>query len=190
MRRPWSILAILLCLVSPALCQNSLDNARTVRAVYAKLMIASRIHQLMEGGPLSAQDDLLDVELSDIKSGPVADISATLLSQLVTKPSGLVLEASAGEWSFKDENNKIARTTQVNAEWKEAGYLTEDWDIPMDRVLTGEYALYTRYASFSAKVSLQGRQRRYAAMFLFRQDESGRTRVLTLDHIVGKRWAN
>jgi|HubBroStandDraft_6_1064221.scaffolds.fasta_scaffold98520_3 hypothetical protein len=176
---------ILLCLADPAVCQDALNDSRTVQAVYAKLMIASQIHQLMEGRPLSSQDERLDVELSDLRSGPLADIRATLLSQLVTKPSGWVLQASAGEWTFTDDKNTIARTTQLNAEWQEAPDFTEDWDVPMERALAAMGGLYSRYVSFNAKASLQGRQRRYAATFLFGRDESGRTRVLPLDHIVG-----
>ncbi len=169
----------------PATCQTIPDDALTVRAVYGKLMIASRLRAILERNFPSADRSLIHVSLSDLKTGPVSEILATPYSELVSKPSGLVLSAGMGTTSYTDPSGASARTTSVSATWNDAQSFTEDWNFPMARALDIVGLNYTRYASFHVTLSFQGRERQYAAMFLFAKDEGGRTKLFLLDQIVG-----
>ena len=71
------------------------------------------------------------------------------------------------------------------ATWIDAQPFTEDWNLPMERALDTIGHSYVRYASFHVTLSFQGRERQYAALFLFGKDEGGKTKLFLMDQIVG-----
>ena len=87
-----------------------------MRAVYGKLMIASRLHAILERDSPTADRSLIHVSLSGMKTGPVSEILATPLSELVSKPSGLKLSAGSGNTSYTDPSGASARTTSVDGD--------------------------------------------------------------------------
>jgi hypothetical protein len=139
---------------------------------------------------LQIADHKLDFKLTDFASGPVADISKRLYSDLVTPPNGDdVIDITQSSF---DRSEDISATKQVRhteefgaeAKWSKGQIVTGDlWNTPFSQVLpiieSDNHSQYTRYASVAVTVSLEGRSRNYKAMFLFGSGEY----LLPLDNV-------
>jgi hypothetical protein len=182
-----------------ALVAQSLDSSQSdidmVRATYAKLIFASRLNEIRVGVLEKSEDDIeevllrshLEVVLSDIKTGPVSDLMSVPLANLVTKPSGATLAVTPGPWTFQTTDGERLQGETASLKWKDSGHLAQDWNLPFSRLfeLGAVDPGFTRYASFTARVSYSGQARQYQALFLFGRDASGQPITLPLDHIVG-----
>jgi hypothetical protein len=178
--------------------QSSSQDAMTVRAIYAKLELASQLNEVRSrlvspnAKPKSvngaeALTGALHVVISDIKTGPLDDIRSVTLADLVTKPSGRTLLVTPSQWNFMTAGGETLHAMGAQVSWTQAPYLTEDWNIPVSRAIDMGVIdpAYSRYASVSARAIYQGEQRQYRALFLFSDDLEKQSAVLPLDHIVG-----
>jgi hypothetical protein len=190
------LLAFLMCSWRGVLKAQSLESAQAdsdmVRATYAKLIFITRATDIREGvlgglGNREAQERIrqqLLVTLSDIKTGPVSDLRSVLYSDLVTKPSGNVLSVTTGSWTDNTDGHALHGPVSM-LEWQVSAGLAQDWSVPFSQVLAVVGPGYTRYASFTAKISYAGRGRQYQALFLFGEDAAGKAITLPLDNIIG-----
>jgi len=188
--RSWVLLPACAALCFGGQGSSGSPDALVVRAVYAKLVHATKVRALREYvyDAQSKEPDIADslvISLSDIQTGPLSDILGRRLSELVTKPSGSVLRTAPGTWTHRTEEGMELEGAMASLRWADAKYLTEDWDVPMSRVLGAIDPGYSRYAAFSVNLAFDGRKRQYAAMFLFGEDEAGKPMILPVDHIIG-----
>ena len=188
--RSWVLLPACAALCFGGQGSSGSPDALVVRAVYAKLVHATKVRALREYvyDAQSKEPDIADslvISLSDIQTGPLSDILGRRLSELVTKPSGSVLRTTPGIWTHRTEERLELKGAMASLRWADAKYLAEDWDVPMSRVLGAIDPGYSRYAAFSVNLAFDGRKRQYAAMFLFGEDEAGKPMILPVDHIIG-----
>jgi hypothetical protein len=177
--------AMLLGFVRDGVCAAPPDDAATVRAVYAKFVMAMRVGSLADGAEFPSEEPPL-IKISDIQTGLISDIAQRSLATLVTKPSGQVLRTRVGDWTRRDLGASYRHATFAKALWQSAPYLTEDWDVPLDHALAMAGIVgYTRYASFDVFLSYQEQGRQYSALFLFGANGNGKTTIFPIDHIIG-----
>jgi hypothetical protein len=169
------------------------SDADAVRATYAKLVFAVRLQDLRDlgsadaGATPSSSTAPLKITLSPITTGPISEITSMLMSDLVTKPSGATLSVTPGTWTLTVSSGQQLHAAIAHAQWTTSDYLAEDWRTPINNLIKqgAIEPFYTSYASFSVRLSYQGTQRQYKALFLFGVDPSGAERILPVDHIVG-----
>lgn len=205
-------LIVLLLLSSLAKGQQQMTHEeQVVRTTYARLSYAVQVNEVHKAIADSAKGELIDHAslnqrlkaaelvflLSDFKVGNVtdADIGQTKYAYLVTKPSGDSLDITHGTTSFTtdspaDGSVRPQHTESViaMAQWHASQTISEDWEQPWAKLfpLIENSTWFTRYASFKAKVSFQGRSREYRAMFLFGHDpKSGAEYVVPGDTVAG-----
>jgi len=205
--------ATLLLLLGP-LCkgqQQMSHEEQVVRTTYARLSYAVQVNEVHKAIAHSAKRQTIDqttlrqrlknaeltFSLSDFKVGNVmdADISQIKYADLVTKPSGDALDIAHGTASFAtdspaDGSVRPQHTESViaMAQWHASQRISEDWEQPWAKIfpLIENSSWFTRYASFKAKVSFQGRNREYHAMFLFGHDpKTGAEYVIPGDTVAG-----
>jgi hypothetical protein len=153
------------------------------------------MHSIMESrSPMwNSEAPELSVTIRDVKTGPLADIQDTPLADLVTPPSGRVLDAWAGTWSMADHH--LAQVLSVNG-WRPGNpYVVaarSDRTATFSRALDalGQPAsswkqLYTSWASFTVVLASHGEEREYKALFLFGNGEGRERAVKVLDNVFG-----
>ena len=174
-------------LIAPCFSQTKDYDEATVRAVYAKLTMASRVHavRLAIYARQEGKIEPPNIVLSNFGTGDLSNIRELPVSNFITKAQGLVLRGTPGEWQLQDESGKRNRTTLVALEWIESPYSSEDWNVPLSRILPSMDPHYTRYVSFTVTISYQGRDSQYSALFLLGQDARGKTLVFPADPMIG-----
>lgn len=156
----------------------------TVRAVYAQAVLASRVHGIME--PFSQASEI-SVRVRDVRTGLLADILNTPFEDLVTLPSGRVLEPALGNWSLQDRH--LATYVQ-NSGWMPAarkyGSLALTLrGIPFSSVLQGNIQTYSSWVALTVVVSASGEEREYKALFLFRNGQGRDEAIKCIDYVLG-----
>lgn len=194
-------LAILLGSSKPAISSyHSVANQATksdesvVRTTYAKLSYADEIHILKtmlesrsqgdawKSDRLAADQALkerLSFQLSNFKSGNVADIEQQKLSDLVTTwdVGSDTLRANTGMWNYSYTEGENSITTSVpygTFFWEksqDAKTAVVDWSLA-DILARGPefHGPYVRYVSYTVKVTFQKHSTTYNALALFRED--------------------
>jgi|SRR5215468_3695312 len=178
-----------------------------VRAAYARLMFAVQVnevhqaineaqtaHKTLEPEALirRIRNSELKVALGDFKVGNVTDaeIAPMRYDELVTKPSGDILDISHGMTSFsRDQESGPKRTESViaHAQWHQAQSISEDWTQKWSVIFPHieNSSWFNRYAAFRATVSFGGRSREYQAMFLFGRTPTGEDYIVPVDTVSG-----
>jgi uncharacterized protein (TIGR03435 family) len=175
-----------------------------VRTTYAKLVYAAQVGEIeriltehrdpttIDRAEFARRLRSVEVtfQLADMKVGNVEEFSNKKMSEVTTDPSGDVLSASAGSFSYGYDGVE-GRSAVAALHWIQGRQsLIDDWDTPFGEVLrmahnAGNLAsLYARCASYSATVSFQGKSRSYRAAFLFGNGPDGKEDIMMLDHIV------
>lgn len=194
-------LAILLGSAKPALSsyhgvasQQVRSDETVVRMAYAKLSYADEIHILktmlesrshedaLKSDRLAADQAIkerLSFQLSNFKSGNVADIAQQKLSDLVTTwdVGTDVLRANTGMWNYQYTEGENSVTTSVpygTFFWEKSQdpkTAVVDWSLA-DILARGPefHGPYVRYVSYAVKVTFQRHSTTYNAMALFRED--------------------
>ena len=171
-------------ILTPCVAQQAATDIAAVKAAYEKLVIANKIELLRDHLSKAGSEEpapAMSFALSEFRSGPVSEILATTLAELVSKPTGLVLASGVGTWGVNPSDG-IAPATTLSAKWRNAGYLSEDWNVPFSLALDNLPPGLDRYVSFAVRLTLDANQRTYRALFLF---GSGDTKAVGVDHIVG-----
>jgi hypothetical protein len=170
-----------------------------VRKAYANLAFGSEldtVHKNLRKGvtlndleaKLSAR--ALKFHLLAFSSGPVEEIAKRTYSELVTKPDGQdVLAVVVVQFKHTDdipETREVREKTEFNTDpkWMAGQTVIEDWNIPFEKMLAAinkqNNSVYSRYVSYKATVTFEGKSRTYNAMFLF---GSGDVPILALDNV-------
>ena len=189
------------CLTIPS---SAADRAMSheevvVRQTYAKLAFAAQLGAVHEGlsrshgAPSSTSFNLdmhdgLHFDVNSCTTGNLADIAERPYGMLVEKPSGEeVLDVTTGTYTFTHDADQTAEP-YVKAKWVKGQDLrSQDWmSVTMSKALTMmDDHDYSRYASCSITVSLEGRSKTYNSLFLFGQDKTKAEKVLAIDLVAG-----
>jgi hypothetical protein len=163
-----------------------------VRSTYAKAMMAyeiERVSPALQGVPNAASSpDHLNVAVSAVKLGPIADISEINIEDLVTKPAGYVLHAQVVTADVPGKHTGFK--SLVAPDWQVAPVVPDNWAIPFSGVLSNLPGQAFRYASFDVTLTFKQRQRQYKALFLFGVDTAGNSQVFAFDHVLGMSAVN
>jgi hypothetical protein len=129
-----------------------------------------------------AQSDFT-IAISDLRTGPTSDLLATPEREIATPRAGRVLETAIVSWTVSSERSKPVFANVANLRWVDAENSSQRSTQPLyDRILgPGEY---TRYVRMTVSMTFEGRQRQYAAVFLF-GPRPGFPPVLAIDDVVG-----
>jgi hypothetical protein len=181
------------CLAVPSDSQNSPEET-VVRTTYAKLSYADEIHIMMmmlrptpdadpwKADPLAADKALkerLSFQLSDFKTGNVADIAQQTFSDLVTTwdKGSDTLRANPSVWNYAytEGDTKITASVPYGTFfWEKSPYpKTPVVDWPLSEVLAKGpefHGPYSRYATYTVTATFQRHSRTYKAMALFREN--------------------
>ncbi len=178
----------------PAAAQLTPAEDAIVRSTYAKLSFATSSgivadaligHFIPEAtAPAALEQGVVTFQITRLVGGNTADILNTSYYQLVTPPTGDVLnggvsESNAGD--FIDGAWVGTRQNGVKLTWEAENETdpAEAWSWTVSRVLAGAGVQAPRYAAFSVIATMGGRSRSYNAMFLFRP-----TGVQVADNII------
>jgi len=111
------------------------------------------------------------------------------LSDLVTKPSGKILDVTPGTWQYTTADGQAPLIGEIAMiQWTNREYLSsENWDQPIGHLIDmGVFdSGYARYVSYVATVSYAGQERQYPAFFLFGSAPGNSSMVLPLDDVIG-----
>ena len=162
----------------------------TVRAAYASLVLADRLHSLSNSPAWELGKPDLSVRIEDVHAGPISDILDDPLDSRVTVASGDVLTTGSADWSF--EKTHLASAISVN-QWQPADRTYGDpdpqrmgWNATFGEIFRKTGWQPSAYADYTVALSAHGRERRYRAMFFF---EAGNPpAVKTIDYILGSSW--
>lgn len=174
-----------------AISANSLSSEeRIVRATYDKLVAynkATRIRETEDGIKSRAPDLGLKFELKNFRTGLIQEILGTLHRDLVTLPTGDIIEISPGTTTHNGGEPQVT----YGAQWTSGQYASiydRNWTIgDLLGFYPVEYYDIERYASYEVTVFLEGKTRTYHALALFHTPRQGSEPAEThfWDSIVG-----
>ncbi|MFN2452779.1 MAG: hypothetical protein ABR577_01015 [Pyrinomonadaceae bacterium] len=149
---------------------------KLVRTTYDKLATynkATRIRETEDGNKSRDSNLSLNFELKNFRTGPVQDISGVLHRDLVSLPTGDIIEISSGTTTHNNgEPQVIYRAQWVNGQY--ASIYDRNWTVGD---LLGFYPLQyydvKRYTSYEVTVSFEGKTRTYRALALFHSSGQG-----------------
>ena len=174
-----------------------------VRTAYAKLAYATQIQAikvLIEEQP--AQDARavdpaalakaiagaeVTFELSGFVVGDMAEIAKKNYFDLTAKPGDDQLDVAPGRWTLR-EAGVDATSATAQARWFRWQSGAAGANLPLQSYLAAnKYDLpYTRYATFTVRMTFQGRSATYPALWLFGYDSAGTEQVLAEDNVTNK----
>lgn len=143
---------------------------------YRKLTIAETMQKFADAGihkktPKEERTNLakktLQLKISDVKIGPIEEIQNLKYNDLVTPPTGEIIQIGRRYTSNNGDEEKFS----INAKWVDGQYSSgfdSNWTIE-DILQLDSKRFYDigMYASYKVKVSLDGKKRTYNALVLF-----------------------
>ena len=164
----------------------------TVRAAYASVVLADRLHSIVNSPGWELGKPELSIRIEDIHPGPISDILDDRLDSRLTVPSGDVLTTGSTDWSF--EGTHLASAISVGP-WQPADQTYGDLDpqrLGLNDTFRGIFGKLgwqpSSYADYTVMLSVHGRERRYRAMFLFEAAAGNPPTVRAIDYILGMSW--
>jgi len=143
---------------------------KLVRDVYARLMryqSAAQDELSARKGQSSKPQDYLTIELRDISSGPIEQLSNQALSELVTPRSGAFIAIKPNHLS-----NGGPAHAYYEADWAQTSPAGKAADPTVGAVLRDQGASANRYTSYEVTVRLRGQNRTYRAMAIYQFDKA------------------
>jgi hypothetical protein len=143
---------------------------KLVRDVYARLMryqSAAQDELSARKGQSSKPQDYLTIELRDISSGPIEQLSDHPLSELVTPRSGAFIAIKPDHLS-----NGGPAHAYYQADWAQTSPAGKAADPTVGAVLRDRGASVNRYTSYEVTVRLRGQNRTYRAMAIYQFDKA------------------
>jgi hypothetical protein len=178
---------------------------KVIRTAYTRLSYAAQLRivtQTAIGAPNSARNSAeLKVQVADltphfeidnIAIGNLSSIAGLPWEQIVTKPDGDLIDVGAsGVSPTISTRNGITKKSQFYVMTGWSNHIFEpSWDgITVAQAVSespkphGE--VYSLYASYRVRATLNGRNRTYNAVFLFGKDSKGNEAIHMIDHVVG-----
>jgi hypothetical protein len=163
---------------------------KLVRDIYARLMryqSAARDELAAKENQSSRPQDYLVVELRDIRSGSIAEISDRSLSEMLTVRDGAVLNVVPNHLS----NGDGPPHAYYDVEWSTATSKAKAAADPtLEEILRtrgADTASISRYTSYEVTVRLQGQQRKYRAIAVYHFDNSGELNAQTAGETAGEK---
>lgn len=164
---------------------------KLIRITYAKAMLYSKAGSIRrDADNLTAHNPQNDLRFSiwDARTGPIEEILDRPLVELVTKPSGQVIEMIPAVHTLNGEDPRIT----YRARWTPVRYSSvEDWENTSIRqlleILGNAFSDIGMYTSYEVTVRFEGRERTYRAMALYHNQfqSTAQSRVEFLDNIIG-----
>jgi hypothetical protein len=153
------------------------DEEKLVRDVYARLMRyqSAEVDELSAKTGKEAQpEDYLVFELRGIHSGPIQEIYARPLAQLLTPRDGEILSIK----SDRKRKGKDLPHASYGAKWSPAGSVgTKSAGATVASMLLqagNRFANVTQYTSYQVTARLNGKERTYRALVLYRPNSIGK----------------
>jgi hypothetical protein len=153
------------------------DEEKLVRDVYARLMRyqSAAVDELSAKTGKEAQpEDYLVFELRGIHSGPIQEIYARPLAELLTPRDGEIL-------SIKPDSRRQGKDlphASYGAKWSPAGSVgTQSAGATVASMLLqagSRFANVTQYTSYQVTARLNGKERTYRALVLYRPNSIGK----------------
>lgn len=166
---------------------------KLVRDVYARLMrfhTAARDEQAATSGVSYKPEDYVVFELRDIHTGPIDEVAARPLTELVTNPTGEVLKVTAHHLQYGNG----PRHSLYDVSWSGAQSTASYNDtLNIAEMLTSrgdKLSDVNRYTSFEVTIRLSGKERSYRGIALHHSG-SGKPRAEILDNTDDRecRWS-
>jgi hypothetical protein len=169
------------------------DDEELLKLAYGRLALyvkaGNGFNAVQTKGTYNPEDEL-SVEIRNVRSGPITEISEQPYSSLVTKPTGYVLKIITTQRNFDGGPNHVL----YDANWILSDYtrtMLENWDSTVGEVLSlsaDRGADVDRYTSYEVTIKLAGRERTYRAMVLHHNgfQSASEPRLDFADNIVGQ----
>ncbi len=170
-RMYWTMICVLLCGV--AVMAQPKQQEKLIREAYAKLAGYNAAAQIMqkefEGKPV-VDDASLRFELSEFRSGDIAQILGKPYASLITLPTGDIISLSRGSHVL-DSGPEEATFAAAWTHGQSASVFDPQWTVAdVFHFEPEKYYDVVAYTSYQVTVRLEGRSRTYRALALFRQD--------------------
>ena len=146
---------------------------RLIEMAYNKMSILDSSERIYKAKKNKQKPDFdinnpkLKFKLSDFVIGDISEISNRLYRELVTPPTGEILQVATIETKENDGESRIS----VKAEWRPGYYssgVDPQWTIADVFALEAvRFADVGRYASYQVKITFEGKTRIYQALALF-----------------------
>lgn len=175
--------------VWPATAEENL-----VRLAYAKLSFynrAANAHNASQAGVEYSVEGELKFELYNLRTGPIEDILKEPVGEMITKPSGEVLQITP---QLRSQEGGPEHTA-YKAEWDKSRYtgsLLEDWEkttIGRFLQLAGpNFKDVGKYTAYEVVVRMGSKERRYRALALYHESmqSASKPRIEFMDNVVGQ----
>jgi hypothetical protein len=163
---------------------------KLVRITYAKVMLYSRAGNIRKAvdnlTPRRPQNDIT-FSIRNVRTGPIEEIIDRAIGEMVTKPSGQIVEVTPALYSVNDGDQQLMYMTR----WASARYSSmEDWENTSVRqvlkIKGNDASDIGMYTSYEVTVRLGGQERTYRAMALYHNQlqSTVEPRVEFLDNII------
>lgn len=172
---------------------NMSSEEKLIRWAYKKLSVYEVVDKFSraerEGKPTGQilAQKALNFKLKKFQIGRIEEIQNLRLSDLVTLPTGNVLDITPISTSVNSDEYKFS----VKAKWKNGQYSSgfdSQWTLgDLMKLEPNKYQDVGKYASYEVTVSLEGKNRTYLAVVLFHNpyQSSQNLKPEFLDYIVG-----
>lgn len=174
--------------------QNDVSlEEKIVRMAYRKMNILDSVERFVKakrnGQPpgLEVARRSLRFDLKDFRVGQIQEIRDVIYRDLVTPPTGEIIQISIANTTQNNEEAKIS----LDSKWRTGQYSSgfdPQWTV--ENILQLEAVRFNdvgRYASYQITVSLEGKTRTYRALVLFHNlyQPQGTLNPEFLDNVVG-----
>jgi hypothetical protein len=185
--------------------QNASDSSspevKLIEKAYKKMTIAhmaSRLNRARGGNQPYDHNKTLQFKLKNFREGSIEEIRNTLIRNLVTPPSGDIVQVGTGTTTINrtDENGVVTSDEpkfSIDAQWVKGQYASmNDSKWTLGDILQFEAARYYdigKYISYEVEISLDNKKNTYRALALFHNPQQSQPletlKPEFLDSVVG-----
>lgn len=175
--------------------QSDLGSEKNfIERVYDKFSLyqtAQKRHNLDKKGEPAKDEDLLRFTIYNVNSGPISEIRNQPVTNLVTLPSGKILDSVRVETNYTEfEQGRRKNKTEkfgIDVKWVDGQYASvTDPQITVGEALNlyaDRFPNITRYISYMVTVMFEGKARTYNALVFLQQPIGNRQKPYFVDNI-------